>query len=240
MATEGRKKDKNYYYFDLERDGLDKSLGQCIPKGTLMLITGPYGTGKSVLCQRFAYGFIEHNLDVNVISTENYTKGFLDQMDSLDYPVKPALLDRQLKFVPVFPLLGKSGARQDFLSRLKETEQLYDSDVVMIDTLSALIEEDMDEDRAIDTISFFKKVCGKGKVIIITMDPEETQDEVLVPFKSASDIYLELSSETIEGTTEHSMYVRRFTTAKARTGDVINFRVEPGAGFIVDITAVSS
>ena len=39
-----------------ERDRLNKELGGGIPPGSIVLVEGDYGAGKSAMSQRFAYG----------------------------------------------------------------------------------------------------------------------------------------------------------------------------------------
>jgi flagellar protein FlaH len=232
-------KEEKVYRFELSRDGLHRQLGGGIPKGTTMILTGENGTGKSAISQRIVYGFLKHGCRVTIISTELTTKGFIDQMDSLDYPVMPHLLDKTLVYIPVFPLLGKSRKREDFLGRLKYAKGLYHSDIIVIDTLSSLIKNDIDEERAFEMLGFFKKLCGQSKTFLLTFDSDELSERVLSPFKSVSDIYIELKKEVIEGNVDHLMYVTRYGTAQAPVSNTIGFRIEPGAGFIVDITMVS-
>ncbi|MBN1391051.1 MAG: hypothetical protein JXA22_10470 [Candidatus Thermoplasmatota archaeon] len=230
---------QNLLRFDFERDGLHRHLGGGLPKGVMMVISGSVGSGKSAIVQRLIYGFLLHHHTMNVISTELTTKGFLNQMESLDYPVKKNLLDGHLKFIPVFPLIGKAKQRADFLTRLKSTPGLYDAEVVMIDTFSALVMNDIDESRALDTISFFKKVVAKNRTIIMTIDPAELSDRIMGPFRSVADILLELRTEVVEGNVEHLMYVTRYSHAQGPVSTSVGFRIEPRAGFIVDITTVA-
>ncbi len=232
-------KDDKVYRFELSRDGLHRQLGGGIPKGTLFILTGENGTGKSAISERMVYGFLKHGHSVTYISTELTTPGFRDQMNSLDYPVSQFLLDKTLVFVPVFPLLGQSRTREDFLGRLKNAKGLYHSDVVVIDTISSLIKNDIDEERAFEMLGFFKKLCGQSKTFILTFDTDELSERVISPFKSVSDIFIELKKEVIEGSVDHLMYVTRYGTAQAPVSNSIGFRIEPGAGFIVDITMVS-
>jgi archaeal flagellar protein FlaH len=227
------------YRFGLDRDGLHRQLAGGIPKGTIMILVGEDGTGKSAISERFIYGFVRHDIPVTVISTELTTKGFLDQMDALDYPIREDLLSKRLVFVPVFPLIGAARKRGDFLGRLIKSPILFRSDVIVIDTFSSLIKYDIDEDRAFEALSFFKKLCGQSKTIILTMDDQDLSDRVLAPFRSVSDVFIELKKEVIESNVEHLMYVTRFGTARAPVSNTIGFRIEPGAGFIVDITNVS-
>ena len=225
--------------YDLERDGLHRHLGGAIPKGTLMVILGEVGSGKSAVLQRLVYGMLLHNHTITLVSTEMTTKEFIDQMDSLDYPIKRFILTRSLRYVPVFPLFGRSKPRGDFLNRVMSTEGLYRTEVIAFDTFSALVKHDINEESCLKTISFFKKVVGKNKLIMLTIDPNDMPEELLAPFKNVADILLELKREVVEGTIEHIMYVTRFTHAPGPINTTIGFRIEPGAGFIVDITNVA-
>ena len=229
----------NLLRFDFERDGLHRHLGGGLPKGVLMVVSGSVGSGKSAIIERLIYGFLLHHHSINVISTELTTKGFLNQMESLDYPVKKNLLNSTLKFVPVFPLIGRAKERGDFLTRLKSTPGLYEAEVIAIDTFSALVMNDIDEYRALDTISFFKKIVGKNRTIILTIDPMELSNDIMGPFRSVADILLELKTEVVEGTMEHIMYVTRYSHAQGPVSTAVGFRIEPRAGFIVDITTVA-
>ena len=229
----------NLLRFDFERDGLHRHLGGGLPKGALAVISGSVGSGKSAIVQRLIYGLLLHRHSVNVISTEQTTKGFLDQMDSLDYPIKRNLMEGTLRFIPVFPLIGKPKDRTDFLSRLMSTPGLYESEVVIVDTFSALVMNEMNESKALSTISFFKKITGRNRTIILTMDPSELPKDVFGPFRSVADILIELRSELVEGTVEHILYVTRYSHAAGPVSTAVGFRIEPRAGFIVDITSVT-
>lgn len=227
------------YQFDLEQDGLHRHLAGGLPKGSTTLIEGEDGSGKSVVVQRLAYGFLSHDYSVTYISTELTTKGFIDQMDSLNYPILDFLLNEKLLFIPVFPLIGRLKSRQDFLKRFLQARELFENDIIIIDTFSALVQQEICNDNALKVISFFKKLAGKSKSILISFDPKDLEDCTSAPFRSISDIYLNLKLGIDEGNLTHTMYVNRFGNAVGRVGNTIGFRIEPGAGFIVDITTVA-
>ena len=229
----------NLIRFDFERDGLHRHLGGGIPKGTLTIISGMVGSGKSAIIQRLIYGFQLHHHTTTVISTELTTKGFLDQMESLDYPAKKYIMGNSLRFIPVFPLIGKARMREDFIQRLKSTPALYDTEVIVMDTFSALIMNDIDPRKSLDMISFFKKVTGKNKSIILAIDPVDLSQKVVSPFRAVADILIDLDTEVVEGSMEHILYVTRFTHATGPISTTVGFRIEPRAGFIVDITTVA-
>jgi flagellar protein FlaH len=176
---------------------------------------------------------------MTLISTESTTKGFLDQMESLDYPVKKHLLEGSLRFVPVFPMIGRAKKRTDFLQRLTSTPSLYDTEIIAIDTFSALVMNDIDESKALSTISFLKKITGRSRTVMLSIDPTDLPPSIMSPFRSVADILIELKTEIVEGEMEHVFYVTRYSHALGPVSTAVGFRIEPRAGFIVDITSVS-
>jgi flagellar protein FlaH len=230
---------KSLLRFDFERDGLHRHLGGGLPKGTLAILSGGVGSGKSALIQRLVYGMLLHQHSITLISTETTTKGFLDQMESLDYPIKKYLLEGKIRFVPVFPLIGQAKKRTDFLQRLMSTPALFETEVIIIDTFSALVMNDIDESRSLSTISFLKKITGKSRTVIMSIDPTDLPPEIMSPFRSVADILIELKTDIIEGEMEHIFYVTRYSHALGPVSTAVGFRIEPRAGFIVDITSVS-
>ncbi len=126
------------YKLQIPRDDLHDQLGQGLPAGTITLVEGAHGTGKSALVQRMIYGFLSNQHSVTCISTELTVRDFINQMYSLDYPISSWLLNGKLKFVPVYPLVGKARKRSDFLGMLMGSEELYKSDISMGDGMGLL------------------------------------------------------------------------------------------------------
>ena len=86
---------QDLYSLGLEdRDRLNKELGGGIPPGSIVLVEGAYGAGKSVTSQRFLYGICQEGNTVTYLSTEFTTSGFIQQMHSLDYDVVDLLKRR--------------------------------------------------------------------------------------------------------------------------------------------------
>ena len=161
-------------------------------------------------------------------------------MKSLDYPVADRIISSSLMFIPVYPIIGKAKTeRKDFLSKLVQTTHLFDRHVLIVDTFSSLISEELNEGNAIETISFLKKMNSRGKSIILTIDPTEINDKLLTPFKSAADIFMEIRLRVIEGELNRTLTVNRYLKAKDYVSSMMSFRVEPNIGIIVDITTVA-
>ncbi len=231
--------DLSYYDFRLDRDTLSNSLGGGIPEGAIILITGNFGTGKSVLCQRFSFGFVENGSSVSYVSSETNTKPFMDQMESLDYPIKDYIYDEQLKLIPVYPLIGQTCSREEKLSKLIESDKLFERDITIIDTLSSLIKDTKDKNLSLKALEHFKRVSSRGKSVFLTLDPDEINKDMITPYKSTADVHLDLKRKTIGNEVQRTINIRRFTTSPGRMQEIIKFRIEPNAGFIVDITQVA-
>jgi archaeal flagellar protein FlaH len=237
------------YKIGLERDELEGRFGGGFPEGALVIVEGEYGCGKSVLAERLVYGFLQNHVKVSFVSTELTTLHFIDQMHSLDYPIEEFTLDKRLLFLPVYPILGHRGKKADLLERLVNAKRMYEQDVIVIDAYSTLLKQWMksvEDDPTVEpmdgmeeTLYLFKLLAARGKTIILTMDPGDVHDELSSVLRAAADVYLNVRLSTAGGAVERSVMVRRFERAEAAVSDIVPFRVEPKAGFIVEIKSVS-
>ena len=227
------------YNFVLDRDELNQMLGGGFPKGSLIMIDGPSGSGKSALCQRFAYGLLDNKTTVTYVSTQLTTKNFIRQMNSLEYPIGIRLLKGELLYIPVFPLLKESKPRIDFIKRLMSAEVLFEKNVIIIDTLSALIRYGTDAQKSLELISFFKKLTGMQKTIIITMDSTEMPQNVVNEFKDAAEILMTLKMRQMGTEILRTMMINKYSRPEIQVGAMIGFKVESRSGVMINISGVS-
>ncbi len=228
------------YSFRLERDELSAQFGEGIPSGSLLFMEGPYGGGKSALCQRFAYGFLESGYSVCYISTELTTKTFINQMYSLNYPIATPMIRKRLLFIPVYPLIGKQKERKSFLSMLMKAEGIFlNHDIIFIDCFSALVKNDLEWNMGVKFLGVLKRLLGMDKTIFLTSDPTQVEDSVVAPFRADSDIYLTLNLSSIADSVVRMISVNRFQNTYNRVSDTISFKIEAGAGLIVEISSVA-
>ncbi|HHC19371.1 MAG TPA: AAA family ATPase, partial [Euryarchaeota archaeon] len=181
----------------LDRDELNQKLGGGLPVGAVVLLEGQYGSGKSVISQRFTYGLLSNGHTVTYITTELTFRGFLEQMESLNYPVIMFILDEKLKVFPVYPLLGKSKARKSFLKTIMSSPQLFTTNVTIFDTFSSLVKYDLQPENVYTALEFLKKITLKEKTVVITVDPSDLDDKVLSAIRSTADVYLELQTSMV-------------------------------------------
>jgi len=229
-------KDDNYVGIRIPRDMLHTKLGTHLPFGSLMLMEGKDGAGKSIIVQRFLYSFLKNKASVTYISAELSTKDFLQQMDSLDYVIDDFLINGQLLFIPMFPFIGGGSMRADFLDRMLAAKPLYEKEIIIVDTLSfLLVHGNISQEEAFNTIKFFKKIANKGKLVIFTVDPDQLNKGLLTLLRSVSDIYISFGETTLGGELKKFMQINRFKKPKVKYVPKVAFRVEPNQGIIIDI-----
>ncbi len=130
-------------------------------------------------------------------------------------------------------------ARTDFIERLRDGKELFDNDVIIIDTISSLIKHSANVEKSLELISFFKKLTGIKKTIILSIESSELEPKILSEFIGASDINLSLKVSTLGSSIKRTIIVNKFTGASAYIESMIGFRIEPNVGLVVEIASVS-
>jgi flagellar protein FlaH len=240
-----------------ERDRLNKELGGGLPPGSIVLMEGDYGAGKSAISQRFAYGLCEEGQTVTFLSTELTVGSFLEQMHSLDYGMVDHMLDENILFLHAdigdskntFTDDGSDEERKDLLKRLMQAEVMWDSDVIIVDTFDAILRNDpkfealvrQNEERqaALEIISFFRDIISQGKVIILTVDPTTLDEEAIGPFRSIADVFLELEMVEVGNDVRRQISVLRFAGMGEQVGDTIGYSVRSGTGIVIESRSVA-
>ncbi|WP_181684789.1 ATPase domain-containing protein [Halorhabdus salina] len=238
-----------------ERDRLNKELGGGIPPGSIVLVEGDYGAGKSAMSQRFSYGLCETGQTVTMLSTELTVGSYLDQMHSLDYEMVEHILDENLLFLHAD--IGDSNTfsdddesdRMDLLKRLMDAEVMWDTDVIIIDTFDAILRNDpkfealvrQNEERqaALEIISFFRDVIAEGKVIMLTVDPSTLDEDAIGPFRAIADVFIELEMIEVGNDVRRQISVKRFAGMGEQVGDTIGYSVRSGTGIVIESRSVA-
>lgn len=247
---------KSIMSFELDRDQLNDELGGGFPPGSIILIEGDYGAGKSAMTQRLTFGYTSNNYTCTLLSTELTASGFIDQMNSLSYDIVSPLLEQRLLFLNAdldsggSVLRDDSGEnRKDLLRRLMDAEKMWEPDVVLIDTFDSilrndpkfesLVREDEGRQAALEIISYFRDMISMGKIIVLTVDPSTVSDEVIDPFRSIADVYLKLNMIEVGNEVRRSIQVQRFTGMGEQVGDSIGFSVRAETGIVIESRSVA-
>lgn len=231
--------DIKYLNIALSSDELHRKIGAGIPLGSIMLIEGEDGGGKSITCQRFLYGFLKNGHSATYICSEMTTKDFVKQMKSLEYDVSHYLIKRKLLYIPMFPRVGRVLPREDFLERLMRAQQLFQTEAVIIDTLNSLITEKFTKQDTFRFLTFLKKVANLDKTVIITANPHMIDKGFLDVLRGVADVHLKIDIKQAAGNIRRSLNVYRFRGSSIMVSPTIGFRVEPRIGFVIEISAVA-
>ena len=225
-----------YYSIELIRDELNRYFGGGIPKNSLILLEGIDGAGKSILCQRMTYAFLKKGKTVTYVSTELNTLDFIKQLSSLNYPINEFMLNRQLLFITMVPFLGTVKYTDDFLEKIIEEKKLFESEIIIFDTLSfLLVKKDSTDEYYYNMINFFRKLNNLNKTVIFTIDPNHLDEHFITLLRSVADLYIHNSFKTFAGETVRSLDIQRFKRPKDLYTAKIPFRVEPKEGLIIEI-----
>ncbi len=228
-----------YLDIALSSDELHRKIGAGIPMGSLMLVEGEDGGGKSIICQRLLYGFLKNGHSATYICSEMTTKDFVKQMKSLEYDVSHHLVKRKLLYIPMFPRVGRVVPREDFLDRLMQARQLFQTEAVILDTLNSLITEKFSKQDIFRFLSFLKKVANLDKTVIITVNPHMIDKSFLDVLRAVVDIHFKIDIKQAAGNIKRSLNVYRFRGSSIMVSPTIGFRVEPRIGFVIEISAVA-
>ena len=235
----------NYLSIGLEaRDRVNHAIGGGFPEGSLVLIEGETGAGKSALTSRIVYGLCEEETTVGLVSTQLSAREHIRQMHSLSYDVIDHLLDNLLQY-----FYAPTDGDRSLLNRFLEPSVLWDAQTIIVDEFGSLCRNDCSfatlldsgtEDQAMERIvSRLDTALAADKVVLLTVNPKEITDRSLRPLRSAADIYLELQSETVGQEIRKKALVRRFSGMKRPVDDTIGFSVQQGRGVVIESRTIA-
>jgi len=226
------------FAFDVETDSLADTMGLRLPNRSLLVLQGVVGAGKSLIAQRLVHGMLHNGVKILVITTELTTRGWIEQMESIGYGVTDALREGQLM---VFSRFGSiADARMDVgLNEVLNSEAVSEADVVILDSASALMPDNLDDTQRFELMQRLRKITADGRSVMLCMDSDEIDSKLLHSLRSSAEVVLDLSTTLIGGDLKRNIVVTRFLRAAGPVQTSVGWRVEPSMGFIVDITAVS-
>lgn len=229
-------------------DQVNRAFGGGLPTGSLVVIEGQYGAGKTTLARRFAYGLCEQSQTVTYLSTEHGLGPFLSQMRSLSYDVQKSLLRRELLYL--FGNLGDGDPDEqpELLSKLQGAQQLWQSDVVLLDTFSDILLYDptvaslvsaTTQRHAIQRIiSFFRRITATGTTIVLLVSPSGLPEQILEPLRAVGDVLLDITVTGGGRQRQRQINVRRFAGMGQQVADQIGFSIRPNTGIVINTSQV--
>ena len=213
---------------------LDKKIADGLPLQSLTLIEGENDTGKSVLTQQIMYGAMQQGLSVDLFTTENTTRSFVKQMESMSLDVSEYFAWGYLR---VFPLhvVGFEWTKEEMdnvLSCLIGSIAHSRAEVAIIDSLT-LFTEYVDTDTILSFFTNCKTLVDRGKTILITLHSYAFEEDTLVRIRSVSDAHITMKKALVGDKYVMVLEVQKVRGARKTTGNLVSFEVHPGYGMKV-------
>ncbi|MDX1992608.1 MAG: ATPase domain-containing protein [bacterium] len=209
---------------------LDSKMGGGLPAGSLTLIEGTSGAGKSVLSQQILSGALREGFSAAVFTSENTVKSLLSQMESIDLDVLDFLLLRKLRVYPM--ALARLGDKAPF-ALIDALKQHPDRDVIIVDSFTAATGKKSADWQILSFFEQCKQLCATGQTVILTLHPKAFDEELIAPLRSMCDAHLKLRSEQDGQRLVKTLEVAKVRGAGSVTGAIVGFEVEPGWGMRV-------
>jgi flagellar protein FlaH len=209
---------------------LDAKMGGGLPLGSLTLIEGGSGTGKSILTQQMLYGALLDGVSCSLFTSENSGSRLINQMKKLDLDILDFVL---LKKARIFPMaLTQLGADAPNVL-LDAIRQETNRGLIMIDSLTSAIRSTTDSSVILRFFEECQRLCATGTSIIVTLHPQGMSDELLNPIRALCDADLKLKAEQDGQRLVKTLEVTKVRGADSVTGAIVGFEVEPGWGMRV-------
>ena len=238
MFDEPPKPVEDGYEFTLEQDSLSNAMGARLPNRSLWMIQGEVGSGKSLVSQRLIFGLLENGSKILVVTTELTTRGWIEQMESIGYPVTEHIASGMLPVFSQFGVIAESKEGVDMFDVL-ESEAIDKADVVVVDSASALLPTGLETSEQMQVLQRLRRVCSESRSLLLTVDPTEMDEKLLHKLRTSCEVLLDMRAGFVGGEIKRTIVVTRFLRAAGPVQASVGWRVEPYMGFIVDITAVS-
>jgi len=205
---------------------IDDKMGGGIPLGSLTLIEGSSGAGKSVLAQQMVWGSLQEGYKLSLFTTENTVKSLVKQMESLSLDILDFLLLGRFKVYPVeVAQLGEKALQTLLQAVRKETNR----DMILVDSLTSFI-VDSQTDEVLKFFEGCKRLCAEGTTIIAILHSHALSDELIIRLRSLCDAHLRIRTEEMGDKLIRSLEVAKVRGAEKSTGNIISFEIEPGWG----------
>ena len=216
---------------------LERALRGGLPTGSLTLVEGVSGAGKSVLCQYLFYGSILDGLGAAYFSNQ-YTAGSLaKQMQSVGLNVLDHIREDHLC---VYPLRERSADDDpdSLLAQLASEIQGLPQEYrfIIVDGITNLAQ--VSQDRAV--MGFFsscQQQCDEGRTIVLVGRTSAFDQNLLVRLHGMCNAHISLVMETITGRILTTLEVTKVKNFEPNSDNRFSFQVEADVG--INIVPVS-
>jgi flagellar protein FlaH len=221
--------DKRARLISTGNSDLDNKMGGGVPFGSLTLIEGDSGAGKSVLAQQMMHGSLVEGYKLSLFTSENTVKSLVKQMRSLNLDILDYLLLDRLR---VFPIETSRLGREAPPLLIQAMKSEKRRDMIFVDSLTSSIPQSSDKE-VLGLFEESKRLCGDGTTVVTIIHSHGLSGELLTRIRSLCDAHLRLRTEEVGNKLVKTLEVTKVRGAEQTTGNIISFEVEPGWGIRV-------
>ena len=212
---------------------LEKTLEGGIRLGSLTLLEGPSGTGKSLICQYVTSGSLLDGHSVGFFTSQHTPRSLENQMSSIGLDVSEYIQAEKLNVYPLEePITGQdSGAVLEALALDMERIQI-NHDVIVVDAITNLTSSSQEQ----SIISFFttcKRLCSKGLTILLVTHSSAFNAELLARVCSLCETHLNLRTGKVKDKVVRTVKVIKVNDVDLDKDNEVSFQVKSGVGINV-------
>lgn len=208
-------------------DELDSKIGGGLPVGSVTLIEGGSGSGKSVLAEQITWGALRDGFRAAVFTSENTVKSLIWQMQSIELDVLDYLLLGRLRVYPMELSRRGEAAPAALLAAMRHEQG---RDLLVIDSLTAAVIHAADEKHIIAFFEGTKRLSAEGATILVVLHSDVVEADFINPIRAMCDADLQLCLEQDGQRLVKTLQAAKIRGATNVTGGIVGFDVEPGFG----------
>lgn len=212
---------------------LENMLGGGINQGTVTLIEGSTFTGKSVLCQHFAYGSLMDGMGVAYFASDHTPETLSARMTSLGMDVSTRIQSGRLGVNTLPKFTPEEDSSEVLMALPKDIGRLPSRcKVVVVDAVTNLVL--CGQESA--TLGFFYSLnllCSEGKTVILSADPFSFDVNMLQRLHDLCDTHITLTNQKIGQRLLKNLEILKVNTVNMDEDNSLTFEVQKEIGMKV-------
>lgn len=205
--------------------------------GSLLIIEGSSGSGKSILSMHLAHGALMSGRHIAYYTTDNSCEGLLHKMESFNMQIRHQHLTDLLRVYSLASIrstIDKYRVFQDFVSHATNLPARFK--LIVLDCLTPFIEKLTSRDK-VDSFLELKKICGKDRSIILVAHSHVFDKVTHFRVFPMSDYYLRTDSSNkiiapglIEERNIKTLELCKHHGIELQKREIIGFEIKPRVG----------
>ena len=210
---------------------IDQQMGGGISWGSLALVEGKHGTGKSVFCQHLTHSALGSGSAVAIYSSETGSSSLISQMSSIGLDVLDYFLLERLRVFPLELPVGGPNQSSPLDKLLRHMSALPpEFDLIVLDSLTEILPF-TPKPAAAEFFARAQQLCREGRTVVLTLDPRALATSWGSELATWSDIHLHLKMQTVTvQRVVKTLELRKTNRDSGGYAAEVNFDVFPGRG----------